>query len=325
MSSISIETKKINELEVAQPSASSDNDLLILRLSNGAGVKAIPISVMRTIITGALADLDTVDKDSIVDAVNEVLATVTEHGQWLDGLQELFDHFGIAGAGLANAICVDEEVPNTILTDKATEILNGTFEGLWVGQYVKDGTQKYRFGDFDYELHMGDTETTRHHILTVPDSSNAVMNDSNVTTGAYVGSKMFTTHLAQAITTITNKFGSSHLLTHKVYLKNATANGYESDGAWYERVVDLMTEEMVYGSKEFKNIVNGTNVPANYNVQHSQLSIFRLRHDLVCNRGGYWLRDVVNAAYFAGVSGYGTCNYAAASNSLGVRPAFLLI
>ena len=327
MSSISIETKKINELEVAQASASSDNDLLILRLSNGAGVKAIPVSVMRTIITGALADLDTVDKDSIVDAVNEVLATVTEHGQWLDGLQELFDHFGIAGAGLANAICVDEEVPDTILTTKASEILNGTFEGLWVGQYIKDSTQKYRFGDFDYELHMGDTETTRHHILTVPDSNmyNAVMNDSNVTTGAYVGSKMFTTHLAQAITTITNKFGSSHLLTHKVYLKNATTNGYESAGAWYERVVDLMTEEMVYGSKEFKNIVCGTNVPANYNVQHSQLSIFRLRHDLVCNRGWYWLRDVVNAAFFADVSSYGYCYYSDASFSLGVRPAFLLI
>ena len=327
MSSISIETKKINELEVAQASASSDNDLLILRLSNGAGVKAIPISTMRTIITGALADLETTDKDSIVDAVNEVLATVVEHGEWLDGLQELFDHFGIAGAGLANAICVDEEVPLSILTTKASEITAGTFEGLWVGQYVKDSTQKYRFGDFDYRLHMGSTEITHHHILTVPDSNmyNASMNDSNITTGAYVGSKMFTTNLASAITTITNKFGSSHLLTHKNYLKNATSNGYESAGDWYDRVVDLMTEEMVYGGKEFKNIVGGTNVPAGYTTDHSQLSIFRLRRDLICNRGWYWLRDVVNASYFAAVANAGNCYYNYASNSLGVRPAFLLI
>ena len=327
MSSISIETKKINELEVAQASASSDNDLLILRLSNGAGVKAIPVSVMRTIITGALADLDTVDKDSIVDAVNEVLATVTEHGQWLDGLQELFDHFGIAGAGLANAICVDEEVPDTILTTKASEILNGTFEGLWVGQYIKDSTQKYRFGDFDYRLHMGDTEITHHHILTVPDNNmyNAVMNDSNVTTGAYVGSKMFTTNLQTAIDTIVNKFGSAHVLEHRTHLQNAVTNGYPSGGTWYSRKVDLMTEEMVYGSREYKSAVAGTNIPNDYQIDYSQLSIFRLRRDLICNRAWYWLRDVVNAAYFANVNSYGRCDYNYASISGGVRPAFLLI
>ena len=326
MSAISIETKKINELDVAQPSASSDNDLLILRLANGAGVKAIKVSDMRTIITGALADLNTVDKDSIVDATNEVLATVTEHGEWLDGLQELFDHFGIAGAGLANAICVDEEVPATILTTKATEISGGTFEGLWVGQYIKDSTQKYRFGDFDYRLHMGNTEITSHHILTVPDSNmyNAAMNGSNVTTGAYVGSQMFTTNLANAITTITTKFGD-HVLQHKNYLKNAVTNGYESGGDWYDRKVDLMTEEMVYGGKEFKNIVAGTNVPAGYTTDHSQLSIFRLRRDLICNRGWYWLRDVVNASFFANVGSYGRCDYNGASNPRGVRPAFLLI
>ena len=327
MASISIETKKITELERAQASASSDNDLLILRLSNGEGVKAIPVSVMRTIIIGALSDLHTVDKDSMVDAVNEVLATVTEHGEWLDGLQELFDHFGIAGAGLANSIFVDQEVSGTILTEKASEILNGTFEGLWVGQHVKDGSQKYRFMDFDYWLNMGDTATTRHHIATVPDANmyNAQMNDSNITTGAYVGSQMFTQHLQSAIDTIIAKFGSAHVLEHRVFLQNATVNGYASGQDWYSRKVDLMSEEMVYGTKEFKNIVSGTNIPSNYTVDHSQLAGFRLRHDLICNREWYWLRDVVNAACFANVYGYGNCNYANASNSAGVRPAFPLI
>ena len=332
MSAISIETKKISELTAA--SAAVDNDLLILRKSDGTGVKAISVANLRNIITGLLSDLDTTDKDSIVDAVNEVVAHVTEHAEWLDGLQELFDHFGIAGAGLANSIFVDETVADTILTDKATEITNGTFEGLWVGQHIDDGSQKYRFADFDYFLHCGDTETTRHHILTVPDKCmyTAQMNTSNVTTGAYVGSAMYTDNLAAAITTITNKFGSAHLLTHREYLKNAVTNGYESAGSWYDRIADLMTEEMVYGTKEFKNIIAGTNIPANYTISNSQLALFRLckafiRSRLLSDnsRMWYWLRDVVNAAYFAGVNGNGHCGYNGASDARGVRPAFPLI
>lgn len=332
MSAISIETKKISELNLATKAV--DNDLLILRKSDGTGVKAISVANLRNIITGLLSDLDTTDKDSIVDAVNEVVAHVTEHAKWLDGLQELFDHFGIAGAGLANSIFVDQAVSDTILADKATEITAGTFEGLWVGQFVADGSQKYRFSDFDYFLHCGDTETTRHHILTVPDKCmyTAKMNDSDVTTGAYVGSAMYTANLATAITTITNKFGSSHLLTHREFLKNAVTNGYESGGSWYDRIADLMTEEMVYGGKEFKNIIADTNIPANYTISNSQLALFRLCKAFIRSRSlsdnsimWYWLRDVVSAAYFAYVNLNGRCDYSGAFDALGVRPVFPLI
>lgn len=332
MSAISIETKKISELNLATEAV--DNDLLILRKSDGTGVKAISVANLRNIITGLLSDLDTTDKDSIVDAVNEVVAHVTEHAKWLDGLQELFDHFGIAGAGLANSIFVDQAVSDTILADKATEITAGTFEGLWVGQFVADGNQKYRFSDFDYLLHCGDTETTKHHILTVPDKCmyTAKMNTSATTTGAYVGSEMYTDNLADAITTITNKFGSAHLLAHREYLKNAVDGGYESDAAWYDRIADLMTEEMVYGGKEFKNIIAGAKVPRNNTIGYSQLSSFRLNKALIRSRSlsdnsriCYWLRDVVIDVSFAVVDANGLCEYYSAPNVHGVRPAFLLI
>jgi hypothetical protein len=143
---------------------------------------------------------------------------------------------------------------------------------------------------------------------------------------------MYTANLAAAITSITNKFGSAHLLTHREYLKNAVINGYESDGAWYDRIADLMTEEMVYGGKEFKNIIAGTNLPANYTISNSQLSSFRLNKALIRSRllsdnsrMWYWLRDVVNAAYFAYVDSHGDCDCSNASGASGVRPAFPLI
>ena len=44
---------------------------------------------------------------------------------------------------------------------------------------------------------MGDTECTTHHILMIPEKimGTAAMNDSHITTGGYVGSKMYTTNL----------------------------------------------------------------------------------------------------------------------------------
>lgn len=44
---------------------------------------------------------------------------------------------------------------------------------------------------------MGDTECTTPHVLMIPERTmgNAQMNTSNVTTGAYIGSAMYTTNL----------------------------------------------------------------------------------------------------------------------------------
>ena len=83
-----------------------------------------------------------------------------------------------------------------------------------------------------------------------------------------------------------------------------------------------MTEEMVYGTIEFKNIVNGTAVPYSYTIGQSQLRLFAFNREAICNRSYWWLRDVVNAANFANVNGGGGCGHSGASNSVGVRPAF---
>ena len=87
---------------------------------------------------------------------------------------------------------------------------------------------------------------------------------------------------------------------------------------------------MVYGSNIFHNIQNGTNLAYNYTMDKQQLSLFRLKPDLTVARNDagdrywYWLRDVVSASNFAGVTGGGRANGSSASNSNGVRPAFLI-
>lgn len=229
------------------------------------------------------------------------------------------------GAGAHNAIYRGKYLGASVTDEMYANIKDGTFKGIFVGDYVTIGGVNYRFAGFDYYLHCGDTETTDHHAVMVPDTClyNAQMNTSNTTAGAYVGSAMYTTNLATAKSTIKAAFGS-HVLKHRIHIQNAVSNGRPSGGTWYDSEVDLMCEEMVYGTHIFAPVSDGTNVPNNYKVEKSQLPLFALDHSRICNRVSWWLRDVVTGATFARVSYGGLADYGSASNSLGVRPAFCI-
>ena len=240
-----------------------------------------------------------------------------------------------SNAGAHNAIYRGKDITDLFYDGTLSkQIAAGTFDDIFVGDYIigKTSKRKYLVADINYRLHMGDTECTKPHILMIPEKimGTAMMNDTHVTTGAYVGSKMYTTNLTPFKTIIKNDFGAGHILKHRNHLQNAVTNGYETGGTWYDSDIELMNEIMVYGCQIFKNAMSGTNVPNNYQIDNSQLSLFRLRHDSIVARndaGGrywYWLRDVVSSSNFADVFSYGTANLHGAAFSGGVRPAFLI-
>ena len=160
-------------------------------------------------------------------------------------------------------------------------------------------------------------------MLVIPDRSfyNGVMNDTNVTTGAYYGSKMKTSGLADALATIKADFGADHILTHRIILANAVSNGASSGWAWYDSQIDLMNEKMVYGSYAWGG---GSQNGHDTGIDKSQLALFQARPDLITNRENWWLRDVQSATHFCRVAYDGNAGDWFASNSVGVRPAFLI-
>lgn len=210
-----------------------------------------------------------------------------------------------------------------------TQIAAGTFDDIFIGDYIigKVSGRKYLVADINYRLHCGDTECTRNHVLLVPERTmgNAQMNTSNITTGGYYGSAMYTTNLAAFKTIIQNDFGIGHILSHKELLTNAVTDGKASGWAWYDSTIELMNESMVYGHN-----VWGSHPGYETGIDKSQLSLFRLRPDLIPARdtsGGrtwYWLRDVVSSSNFAHVYRHGNASAGSASGSSGVRPAFLI-
>lgn len=250
-------------------------------------------------------------------------------------LSELKEIVVAPNAGAHNAIYRGKDITELFYDGTLTkQIAAGTFDDIFVGDYIigKSSGRKYLVADINYRLHCGDTECTTPHMLMIPERTmgNAQMNATNDTTGAYIGSAMYTTNLAAYKTIIQNDFGAEHILKHRNLFANAVTNGYESAGTWFDSDIELMNECMVYGSNIFHNVMNGTAVPYNYTIDKSQLSLFKHRPDLIPakdtngSRMWYWLRDVVSSAYFAGVNGRGHAHYYNASNSSGVRPAFLI-
>ena len=238
-------------------------------------------------------------------------------------------------AGAHNGIYRGKDITDLFYDGTLSQqIANQTFDDIFIGDYIVGNVshRKYLVADLNYRLHMGDTECTTPHILMIPEKimGTANMNDTNITTGGYIESKMYKTNLTPYKNVIKNDFGAEHILKHRNLLTNAVTNGYASGGAWYDSEIELMNENMVYGAPIFTNVCNGANLPYNYTIDKSQLSLFRHRHDLTVARNDagerywYWLRDVVSSAYFADVGSSGNAYYYDASVVVGVRPAFLI-
>lgn len=289
MSAISIQTKKVPELVAITAPANSN----LIPIHDGTGLKKITYQ-------------------NLAAAVNQPVR---------DEIAPLLFN----NAGAHNAIYRGKNLGSSVTAAQYAEIAAGTFKDMYIGDYWTIGGVNYRIAAFDYYLNCGDTNTTAHHVVLVPDTNlySHVMNDTNITTGAYVGSKMYTEGLEQAKTTIKAAF-SGHVLSHRIYLSNATSNGKASAGAWVDSEVDLMCEHMVYGNGVFSPVSDGSTIPNNYRVEKSQLPLFQHEPSRICNRASWWLRDVISASYFALVGYDGNATYGGASSSHGVRPTFCI-
>lgn len=212
-----------------------------------------------------------------------------------------------------------------VTEEQKANIKNGTFKGFFLGDYWTIGSYTWRIVDFDYWYNCGDTAFTTPHLVIMPDKPlyNAQMNETNITTGGYTGSLMYTENLDQAKTLAASAFGDL-ILTHREYLTNAVTDGHASAGAWFDSTLDLPNEIMMYGCHVYAAMNNGTVIPTNYTIGKTQLALFTVVPKLISNRATFWLRDVVSSASFASVYADGSAACYSASYSRGVRPVFAI-
>lgn len=299
--------------DYTQKTTPEDTDIALI-LDKTANVnKKTPFSgvwnwIVSKLTSAVISQLETTNK-SIVPAINELNSKSIGNN-----------------AGGHNSIFRGKNLGSSVSSSQWSAIQSASFDDIFVGDYWVIGGVNWRIAALDYFYNTGDTVLTKHHAVIVPDTQlyTANMNDTNTTEGAYVNSKMRTENLEQAKTTIKNTFGASHVLSHRLYLSNATSKGMASAGGWHDADVEIMTEHMVYGNGVFSPVSDGSSIPNNYRAEKSQLPLFVFRPDLISNRQWYWLRDVISSATFASVASAGAANYTYASNVYGVRPFFLI-
>lgn len=320
---------KITDYEKVQALAASN----IFLLDGPNGTKTIAADALAKALIGLLSSKDFIGGVNLseltqVNALvsgNKLLVGTTEGNKAIaaeDALFAMLDSF--APVELRRVLFRGKNLGTALTAVQKAAIKDGSFKGMFLGDYWSIGGRIWRIVDMDYWYNCGDTAFTSHHLVIMPDEAlyNAQMNTTNITTGGYVGSEMYKKNLANAKTIVNAAFQGS-VLTHREHLCNAVANGKQSGGAWFDSSIELPSEIMMYGHIHFGNASDGNTIPNIYTPSKTQLALFMVCPRFITDRSHVqWLRDVVSSASFAFVTDSGLSYYYYASNSYGVRPVF---
>lgn len=320
---------KITDYEKVQALAASN----IFLLDGPNGTKTIAADALAKALIGLLSSKDFIGGVNLSELTqinelvsgNKLLVGTTDGNKAIAAEDALFAMLdGFAPVELRRVLFRGKNLGTALTAVQKAAIKDGSFKGMFLGDYWSIGGRIWRIVDMDYWYNCGDTAFTSHHLVIMPDEAlyNAQMNTTNVTTGGYVGSAMYKSNLANAKTIVNAAFQGS-VLTHREYLCNAVANGRPSGGAWFDSSIELPNEPMMYGHPHFSPTSDGSTVPSIYTISKTQLALFMVCPRFIVNRSyNQWLRDVVSSAYFASVGRDGFTLCRSASSSLGVRPVF---
>ena len=320
---------KITDYEKVQALAASN----IFLLDGPNGTKTIAADALAKALIGLLSSKDFIGGVNLSELTqinelvsgNKLLVGTTAGNKAIAAEDALFAMLdGFAPVELRRVLFRGKNLGTALTAVQKAAIKDGSFKGMFLGDYWSIGGRIWRIVDMDYWYNCGDTAFTSHHLVIMPDEAlyNAQMNTTNVTTGGYVGSAMYKSNLANAKTIVNAAFQGS-VLTHREYLCNAVANGRPSGGAWFDSSIELPNEPMMYGHPHFSPTSDGSTVPSIYTISKTQLALFMVCPRFIVNRSyNQWLRDVVSSAGFADVDNLGLTYCNDASNSLGVRPIF---
>lgn len=320
---------KITDYEKVQALAASN----IFLLDGPNGTKTIAADALAKALIGLLSSKDFIGGVNLSELTqinelvsgNKLLVGTTDGNKAIAAEDALFAMLdGFAPVELRRVLFRGKNLGTALTAVQKAAIKDGSFKGMFLGDYWSIGGRIWRIVDMDYWYNCGDTAFTSHHLVIMPDEAlyNAQMNTTNVTTGGYVGSAMYKSNLANAKTIVNAAFQGS-VLTHREYLCNAVANGRPSGGAWFDSSIELPNEPMMYGHPHFSPTSDGSTVPSIYTISKTQLALFMVCPRFIVNRSyNQWLRDVVSSADFADVNSNGGPFYLYASSSCGVRPVF---
>lgn len=265
-------------------------------------------------------NIHTLDWEGNAEYAGDVAATV--NGKKVS-MSTLADIFLQPGAAAHNAICRGKKLGNALTSEMLASIRDGSFNDLYVCDYIETEDNIYRFMDFDYFLgccsDASGGRIEKHHAILVPDkvmSSSAIDNYPEVTQPKET--HMYVNKLPEITQTLKGIFGNDNVaIMNRVITK--TVNGESTGWDWVNVGADLLTEVMVMGHSSW-----GQWVGFQTGIMKGQLAGFRYSHSLMCSNEDYWLRDKRSATNYALISFDGYSSSDTGSLQHGVRPFFVI-
>lgn len=265
-------------------------------------------------------NIHTLDWDGNAEYAGDVAATVNGKKVFMSTLADIFLQ---PGAAAHNAICRGKKLGNALTNEMLASIRDGSFNDLYVCDYIETEDSIYRFMDFDYFLECCSSASggriEKHHAILVPDkvmSSSAIDNYPEVTQPKET--HMYVNKLPEITQTLKGIFGNNNVaIMDRVITK--TVNGESTGWDWVNVGADLLTEVMVMGHSSW-----GQWVGFQTGIMKGQLAGFRYSHSLMCSNEDYWLRDKRSATNYALISSDGYSSSDTGSLQHGVRPFFVI-
>lgn len=251
--------------------------------------------------------------------------TFAPHAMTVSGLTRMIELPGFNNAFSHNGIYRGKNLGTSVTAEQYAEIAAGTFRDMYIGDYWSINGKTWVIAGFNYWLNTGSEAISTPHVVIVPyNLYTHAMNDTATIEGAYTGSDMYKTGLAQAKTMINEAFGAEHILTRNALLPSAVDNNEISATQSVTSTVDLMSEQMAFGVSIYgAPTKRGTNGGHTYD--KTILPLFALNPRMLCLRSAWWLRNPAYGTDFCIVNGAGSAAYASAATACGVRPCFGLI
>lgn len=205
-------------------------------------------------------------------------------------------------------------------------IRDGSFSGLWIGDYWSIGGFDYRIVDFNYWYDHGSTPFRSPHAVIMPDRPlyNARMHSTNSTVNGYSNAEMYSTGLSSAKSTVNSAFPNL-VLTHPTeYFSGYSAvDGSITGTLLTNTTIDLPTEPQIVGS----DIVGMTGLKkpskASINAERKQFALFSMWNG-VGTSDPFWTRDPGTDYGYAYITSQRYSAFGDAATALGVRPVFAI-
>ncbi|MCI9279843.1 MAG: hypothetical protein HFJ02_03470, partial [Bacilli bacterium] len=217
-------------------------------------------------------------------------------------------------------------------------ISSGTFDDIYVGDYIVANNVTWLIADIDNYLYSGDQDLTKHHVTVIPAKPlmNLGMNETDTTEGGYYNSKMAQETLPNLVNNegVIGKTFGNHLIEYRTLLSNQVNKeatnqsggrwlGASDEWNWFTRKIDLMSEANVLGAPVWSSSGFDTGI------DNRQYAIFQLKPEFINSyentRFSYWLKSISSATSFVAIYGGGpSIGNWQATMLHGIRPRFLI-